>query len=157
MNYETMTRLLPVRVCLDPACGLDERWHWKGVVDPFGVVHFTDRRWSKAGARRLLLLAAKLWRERPSLGYLNTPEYEWLHLYLDARQAYEWALEAGFRLPAKLSWAERSKSLRLAVRQGVHVARDYPAIYQWMTHYWRDLDRRDRRIRAILERSAAPE
>lgn len=157
MTYEIMTRVLPVAVCLDPNCGIDERWHWTGRIDPFGIVHFTDRRWTRAGARRLLLLAAKAWRERPGSGYLNAPALEWLHLYVDAKQAYEWSREIGFRMPAKLSWHERSKSLRLAVKQGIHVAADYPSVYAWQTLWWRDLDRRNRRIKASIERSAADE
>lgn len=158
-TYQDVTAVIPVRVCLSDACGIDPKWHRAGVIDPFGglLVHWTDRRWSRAGSRRLLMLAAKVWRERPESGYLNTPEYAWLHLYLDSRQAYEWALAAGFRLPAKLSWADRSKSLRLAAKQGIHVAAEYPTVSSWQTGYWRDLDRRARRVRAVLERTAAPD
>jgi hypothetical protein len=156
-TYQALSALIPVPVCLSDACGIDPKWHRSGTIDPFGVVHFSDRRWTRAGARRFLMLAARAWRERPDSGYLNAPEYTWYHLYLDSKQAYEWAMAAGFRLPAKLSWADRTTSLRMAAKQGVHVAKEYPAVYSWQTGMWRDLDRRNRRIKRVLERTAAPD
>jgi hypothetical protein len=113
-------------------CGLSERQHRKGVIDPFGVVHFMDRRFTRRALRNFLLLVARRDREYGDLDYLNIPGYDWYYLWSDETTASMWAASLGVRLPARLSAQSRWKCLTLARKAGVKLSKR-PAIYAWAT------------------------
>lgn len=138
MTYaDIVSRLGFEGVCLRADCGLTDN-AVRGCLDPFGVVHWRERRVTRRGLRRFLLLVAK--RERladrivndaaPVRGYLNARRHAWLHTYLDARQADRWAAELGVRFPVEFSRQERSECLYLAWRSGANLSKR-PAIYSW--------------------------
>jgi hypothetical protein len=110
-------------------CGLSERRHERGVIF-LDVVHFADRRFTKRGARNLLMLLARREREADP-GFLNDPIYDFLYPALDALRAQELAGEAGFRLPARLFDREREQARALAERRHVSIRR-YPKLRSWL-------------------------
>lgn len=119
-------------VCDDPACGLPEDAHLRGFIDPFGVVHYTDRRFTRRSLRNLLLLVARRDREADP-GYLNLPQYEFYYLWKDNVTASKLALYFGYRLPARLSRKDRLRCLQLVRRYKVNLTRR-PALYAWATN-----------------------
>lgn len=110
-------------------CGLSERRHERGVLF-LGIVHFADRRFTRRGARNLLMLLARREREADP-GFLNDPIFDFLYPALDALRAQELALEAGFRLPARLFDRERAKARSLAARRSAAISR-YPRLRSWL-------------------------
>jgi hypothetical protein len=125
------------RVCLnDPPCGLSATAH-RGTIF-LGVIHFRDRRFSRRGLRKLLLLCAK--RDRlASVNFLNDPGLWFAYFYLDERKANEWAAQIGVRFPVSFSAPERR-----AVSLVPGLSRTMPAIWAWARRgvlvnerYWR--------------------
>ncbi len=113
-------------MCFDePPCGLSDTAH-RGTVDPFNVIHFRDRRFSRRGLRKLLLLAAR--RDRlVDPGFLNDERLYWhIHRYLDERRANEWAARIGVRFPVAYSAPERR-----AVSLVPGLSRKHSAVYAW--------------------------
>lgn len=102
-------------------CGLSPWRHRRGEVF-VGVLHFADRRMTKAGAKNLLMLAAR--RERTNDDFwLNTPEWAWFYEYRDAVRAQDLAGQFGFRLPSHLFDRERARCRALAAEQGIRLSR----------------------------------
>lgn len=111
-------------------CGLSAYRHRFGVIDPFGTLHFGDRRFTKRAAKNLLTAAAR--RERwADPGWLNTAEFTWLHLYHDAVAAQALAREAGFRLPSRLFDHERQIVRAIAVRDEIALSK-YERVRSWL-------------------------
>lgn len=104
-------------------CGLGANRHRGSIF--LGIVHWSDRRVTKRGLRRLLLLVAK--RDRfASPGFLNDPGLWWAHMYLDQRRADRWAEQLGVRFPASYSAPERR-----AVSLVPGLSRRHPAVWMW--------------------------
>ena len=129
MSIREMADRLGVRWC-GGGCGLSEWRHRGGAIDPFGVLHFSERRFTKRAARNFLVLAAKQ-RRLADPGYLNVPMYDWWYVWSDSRVAAKMARELGFVIPARL-WDEQKEECRmLAMRRGIRLHRDYPAVWAW--------------------------
>jgi hypothetical protein len=111
-------------------CPVSQRRHERGMIDGFGVIHFADRRFTKIGAKNLLMLIAKRDREDDP-GFLNDPIYDFLYPALDALRAQQLAGEMGFRLPARLFDKEREQARTLAARRHVSIRR-YPRLRSWL-------------------------
>jgi len=110
-------------------CGLPDKDHWKGVIDPFGVIHYADRRFTRRALRNLLLLVAR--RDRAAdKEFLNLPQFEFFYLWWDNVTASRMAMDLGVRLPARLSRFDRLRCLQLARKQGVALSRR-SSIYSW--------------------------
>lgn len=101
------------------------------------VLHWSDRRVTRRGLRRFLLLVAKRKRELAP-AYLNDPKLGWFHLYDDNREADKMAAKLGVRFPVEFSRTERWKCLWLAHKAKVPITRTHPALYSWAV---RGLDR----------------
>jgi hypothetical protein len=115
-------------VCMS-GCGIPAGDHWKGIIDPFGVAHYSSRRFTRRALRNLLLLVAR--RNRlADPGYLNIRGYDWYYLWLDNVEASRMAMDVGVRLPAKLSRLDRLRCQQLAARQGVRLSRR-SSLYAW--------------------------
>jgi hypothetical protein len=127
-----MARQLGITHC-GGGCGIDVRSHEAGFLDPFGVLHFRERRWTRAGAKRFLVLAARQ-RRREDPEYLNTEGWDWFYEYSDAVAAQRMASQLGFRLPARLFLHEKLRSARLARRRRIPLSQ-YPKVYAW-AHSW---------------------
>ena len=131
MTYsEVVNRLGLTGVCLG-GCGIRERSHKRGFIDPFGGVHWQERRVSKRGLRNFLLLVAKRDRTRPvegwtTRGFLNDPGLYWAAMYLDEQRANEWAGKLGVRFPIALSLPERR-----TVSLVPGLSRLHPAVWAW--------------------------
>jgi len=110
-------------------CGLPD--HWRGVIDPFGVVHYANRRFTRRALRNMLLLLAKARREHSDPRFLNIPEYDWYYLWWDNVMAYELAMDMGVRLPARLSRLDRLRCRQQARRAGIPLS-TRSAIYKWV-------------------------
>ena len=125
MTYLQVVEKLHLRqVCLG-ACGIQSRSHKRGFIY-LDVVHWQERRVSKRGLRRFLLLCAQRDR-RLDPGFLNDErQWWWLYLYTDQRRADQWAWQLGVRFPVTLSLPERR-----TVALVPNLARTYPAIYAW--------------------------
>ncbi len=103
--------------------------HWRGFIDPFGVAHFSRRRFTRRALRNLFLLVAR--RDRlADPQYLNIKGYDWYYLYVDNVAASRMAMDLGVRLPARLSRLDRLRCLQLARKQGVKLSRR-SSIYAW--------------------------
>jgi hypothetical protein len=132
MTYATVvSRLGLQQVCL--GCAITERSHRNGFIDGFGVVHWAERRVTKRGLRRLLLLVARRDRNRLNYdtewltrGFLNDRALYWAHFYFDEQRANEWAAKLGVRFPVEFSGPERRV---VALVPGL--SRSHPQIYQW--------------------------
>ena len=116
------------RVCLG-GCGLSATRHRTGTIDPFGTVHFADRRFTRRAAKNLLLLIAQRDREEDP-GFLNVELYDWFYLWRDSTTAVRLAANLGFRLPSRLFDGERELCRMLASRRGVKLSK-YKRVYQW--------------------------
>lgn len=127
MTYrEIADRLGIERVCVE-RCGLSEH-ALRGVVDGFDILHWRERRVTRRGLRRFLLLAARRKRLADE-SYLNDDrKFGYAYLYWDARQADLWAAELGIRFPVAFSRSERLRCL-LAAPRGL--ARRNPAMWAW--------------------------
>jgi hypothetical protein len=124
-------RDLAVDLELEPVCwgncGLSTARHRRGVVDPFGVAHWANRRMSRRGLRNFLLLVAR--RDRlADPGFLNTPDLAWAQRYFDEAKAAKWAARLGVRFPIDFSRAERLGVLAKAPKG---FARTHAAIWAW--------------------------
>ena len=127
MTYPEVIRRLGIeRVCLG-GCGLNAYRH-RGVIDPFDVIHWSDRRFTRRGLRRLLLLVARRSRE-DSPAFLNTPGMRFYALWWDEQRANSMAAQLGVRFPAAWSSQERLACLASAGRRPL--SRTHPAIYAW--------------------------
>jgi hypothetical protein len=104
-------------------CGLSDTAH-RGTTF-LGVTHWRERRMSKRGLRKFLLLLARR-RRMADPGYLNASSYWYIHRYLDERQANEWAAKIGVRFPVSFSAPERRS---VALVPGL--SRKQPAVWAW--------------------------
>lgn len=110
-------------------CGLSDRRHRLGVIDPFGTAHYANRRFTRRAAKNLLVLIAR--RNRTSdTGYLNVEVYDWWYVYDDSVTAERMALGLGFRLPARLFDRERAMCRLMADRRGVKLSA-YRRVMEW--------------------------
>lgn len=117
-------------VCLDGQCGLSATRHRTGVIDPFGVIHFRERRMSKRALRRFLLLVARRSRLN-SPDFLNEPQFNWYYSWSDNIEAGRLAAQLGARLPAALSRNDRLTCLTNARKAGIHLSIGWPQVYAW--------------------------
>jgi hypothetical protein len=116
------------QVCFG-GCGLSEYRHRLGIIDPFGVIHWRERRMSRRALRNFLLLVAK--RDRlANPEFLNLPDVDWSHPYFDNIEVGRLAARLGIRLPAALSSNDRLRTLTLARKRGAALS-TRPAIYAW--------------------------
>jgi hypothetical protein len=129
MTFSRMAAVAGAVVCTG-GCGLSWWRHDRGVLDPFGVIHYAERRFSRRSARHFLMLCAEAER-RTDIAFLNSPDYDFWYVYHDNVRAQEWAKQLGFRLPSHLSTIDRLYCTVLANRRGIHLARDYPTVYAW--------------------------
>ena len=131
MTYRDAALFLGIKqVCFDLNCGLSANRHETGVLDPFSVIHWRERRINRAGLRRFLLLAAKRARLNDP-EYLNEPQFHWLYLYRDNVEAGRLAANLGIRLPAALSRNDRLRCLTSARKYGIALSAGWPQIYKW--------------------------
>ena len=130
MTFADAALYLGVKQVCFGGCGLSVNRHRAGTIDPFGVIHWRERRMSKRALRRFLAMVARRNRLNDP-GYLNDPRYDWLYLYLDSRAADDLAGRLGVRLPAHLSRNDRLACLTAARRAGVHLSVAHPAAYAW--------------------------
>lgn len=128
MTVTEIAAALDVPVCVG-GCGLSISRHRAGVIDPFGIIHFAERRFTKRGAKNLLILVARITREQDP-GYLNIPLYDWFYLWSDCTTAAAYAGDLGFRLPAHLFNRERALCRDLAARRNVRLSK-YRRVYEW--------------------------
>lgn len=105
------------------------RRHLRGFIDVFGVVHYTDRRFTRRALRNMLLLVARRDREADP-GYLNLPRYDWYYLWSDNVTANRMALDLGVRIPAFLSRLDRMRCIQSAERWNIRLSKR-SAIYSW--------------------------
>lgn len=141
MRYaDVVARLGLQQVCFGD-CGLTDRAH-RGAIF-LGVIHWRERRLTRRGLRRFLLLVAKrdrlqtAWESQdifaPPRGFLNDPKLAFYHLWHDEMEANRMASSLGVRFPVEFSLRERSKAqLGLVGR-----VRQYPAIYAWASRRFR--------------------
>lgn len=122
-TYAALVDRLGIKgVCLG-GCGLTDHAH-KGSIF-LDVVHFGERRVSRRGLRKLLLLCARRDRLRDP-EFLNAAGLWWAAMYLDERKANEWADRIGYRFPISYSLPERRS---VALVPGL--SRRSPAVYAW--------------------------
>ena len=129
MTVSEIARQLDVPVCTG-GCGLSVSRHSRGTIDPFGVIHFAERRFTRRGARNLLLLIARRDREADA-GYLNVPVFDWWYVYHDSVTAARMARSLGFVIPARLWDLDREWCRLLAARRGVRLGK-YRRVYNWV-------------------------
>lgn len=130
MTYaDVVDRLGFEQVCLG-GCGITVRSHRTGFTDPFGVTHWSERRMTRRGLRRFLLLIAERTR-RADVHYLNAKTLSWFHRWDDERRASEWAARLGVRFPAEISRRERLLCLAEAAQRNIALSATHPAIYAW--------------------------
>lgn len=129
VNIQEMADRLGVVICVG-GCGLSASRHRAGVIDPFGIIHFAERRFTKRGAKNLLMLVARRAREMDP-GYLNIALYDWWYVYSDSVVAFRLARgDLGIRLPAHLFDRERARCRDLAARRNVRLSK-YRRVYEW--------------------------
>ena len=127
MTVEEIGVALGVPICTG-GCGLSASRHRTGTIF-LGVIHFAERRFTKRGAKNLLILASRRAREMDP-GYLNIPLYDWFYLWSDCTVAAAYASDLGFRLPAHLFDHERALCRALAARRNVRLSK-YRRVYEW--------------------------
>ena len=131
MTFAEIGQRVGARHCMG-GCGLSERAHTLGVIDPFGVVHYAERRFNRRSARRFLMGCARNERQQdPEMLNDTSGRLAFWYLHHDAVRAAEMAALCGFRIPARLSKLDRLRCIQLAMKAQVHLARDWPAIYAW--------------------------
>jgi hypothetical protein len=128
MTFTELANRLEVKWC-SGGCGLSTTKHREGCIDPFGVIHFAERRFTRRSARNFLILVARMDRESDP-GFLNIDLYDWFYVYLDSVDAARMAKAAGFRLPAPLFDAQRQRCRDLAARRGVKLSK-YRKVWNW--------------------------
>lgn len=128
MMVGEVSRLLDIDICVG-GCGLSVTRHREGCIDPFGTVHFAERRRTKRALRNLLLLVARRDREADA-EYLNVEVFDFFYQYSDSIAANRMALQMGIRLPAALFNHQREMCRLLAARRGVKLTR-YRKVYEW--------------------------
>jgi hypothetical protein len=124
-----MAATLGVTVC-GGGCGI-ARDHKAGFIDPFGVLHWADRKVTRKGARRFLLLVARLRRESDPAHINDYGLYDWWYLARDAVAAQKMAVGCGFRLPGWLFDRDKDLCRALAARRGVKLSK-YPLVVKWL-------------------------
>lgn len=115
-------------------CGLSERAH-RGIIDPFDVIHWRERRMTRRGLRRFLLLVARRDRVMPSnadpsaptRGFLNDGSMLAFHLHWEEQYANMLASFLGVRFPAELSKHERERAAKALAGR----TRQWPAVTAW--------------------------
>ena len=93
--------------------------------EPWAIEQGWDaRRWTRRGARNFLLRcwAADYGSPRGPIAIAEANLW-----------AASWAQGLGFRIPPAAFDRDRARVLRLAAKEGVMLARDFPAIYRWAT------------------------
>jgi hypothetical protein len=125
LSYRKMSLILGVPFCAG-GCGIDERRHRAGTLF-MGVIHWSERRFSRRGARNFLLLAARREREADP-EFLNAPHLRFYHVWWDAQRAAELAATLHFRFPAEASLRDRARCYQLARQQRVRLI---PRIRRW--------------------------
>jgi hypothetical protein len=120
------------RVCLG-GCGLNDYRHRGSIF--LNVIHWRERRVTRRGLLRFLLLVARRNREKDP-GYLNDRKFRFLYTWIDHRAADDMAGLLGIRFPVAFSRRERAGVLWDAMRQNIHLASTHPAIYAWA---WRGI------------------
>lgn len=129
MTYDQAAKRLEVPWC-DGGCGLSITRHKTGCIDPFGVIHFTNRKPTKRGYARFLTLVARMDREADG-EYLNRIDlYDWFYCYIDSVNAARMAKQLGFRLPASIFEREREMVRLLAAHRGVKLTK-YRKVWSW--------------------------
>ena len=129
MTISEMARRLDVPVCTG-GCGLSATRHRTGMIDPFGAIHYAERRFTKRGAKNLLVLASRHAREMDP-EYLNIPLYDWWYVYADSVAASRMAMNLlGFRLPARLFDHDRARCRALAAARNVRLSK-YRRVNDW--------------------------
>lgn len=128
MTVDEMAARLDIPWC-PGGCGLSESRHRTGTIF-LGVVHYSRRRFTKRGAKNLLMLVARRAREMDP-EYLNIPLYDWWYVYADSVAASKLAFNLlGIRLPAHLFDRERALCRDLAARRNVRLSK-YRKTYEW--------------------------
>ena len=128
MTVEEIGVALGVPICTG-GCGLSASRHRTGTIF-LGVIHFAERRFTKRGAKNLLMLVARRAREMDP-GYLNIALYDWWYVYSDSVVAFRLARgDLGIRLPAHLFDRERARCRDLAARRNVRLSK-YRRVYEW--------------------------
>jgi hypothetical protein len=127
MTYPEVIEHLGIEKVCFGGCGLNTYRHRGSIV--FGVIHWADRRVSRRGLRRLLLLVAKRERlEDPE--FLNDRYLGYYHLWHDEQRANELAAQLGMRFPAEFSRVERLRCLALMGRRKLR-PQGYATILDW--------------------------
>ena len=127
MTYQEMADQLGVPFC-PGGCGITTRSHDQGFLF-FGVLHFTDRRFTRRGAKNFLMQVAYRARHIDEF-WLNDPRFDWMYLHNDSVMAQKFAGKLGFRIPASLFDEERERCILLARKRGIKLSR-YPEVYAW--------------------------
>lgn len=128
MTYpEIVAELDLTHICLG-GCGITIRSHRTGFIY-LNVVHWQDRRVTRRGLFRFLLLVARRNREDDP-GYLNDPKYDWLYVWIDHRAADDMGHRLGVRFPVEFSRYARSLVFWKAKWAGVPLSK-HPAAYSW--------------------------
>lgn len=130
MTFVDVSLALEIKSVCFGGCGLSATRHRTGIIDPFDVIHFADRRMSKRALRRFLLLSVRRTRLNDP-AYLNHPSFNWFYLYQENTWAGRLAGLLGMRLPVALSRNDRLSCLTLARKAGVRLSASHPAVYAW--------------------------
>ncbi len=131
MTFSEMAARLDVPFC-GGGCGIASwvRDHDAGFVDPFNVVHWRERRFTRRGAKNFLVLVAR-WERMNDPEMLNDLDiYDWWYPHHDSVRAQAMAGQLGFRIPAHLFDIERERCRLLARKRGIRLSH-YPAIQAW--------------------------
>jgi hypothetical protein len=115
-TYRDLALRYEVEVCFD---GCFRRDHRRGAVDSMGTIHWSDRRVTRSGLRRFLMLVSESWRGSsvfdnlvPPTTWTRRPERELaaLRVYNGHVFAYRTALhDLGIRLPASLAAEDKAR------------------------------------------------
>lgn len=82
------------------------------------------KRWTRRGSRNLLLQS---W----AVNYGLPRDFH--DIYDADRWIVGWAGTFGFRIPGAAFDRDRARVLRLAAKEGVHLAKEFPEIWKWAT------------------------
>jgi hypothetical protein len=127
MTYREMATQLKTPFC-DGGCGMNDELHEQGLVF-LNVLHWSERRFTRRGAKNFLVLIAKH-KRLSDPEFLNIEKFDWLYIHNDAVMAQAWAKMFGFRIPGSLFDRDRDRLIRLARKRGVNLS-TYPAVYAW--------------------------
>lgn len=126
MKYEEIASRENVRLCTD--CEFDKVWnHSRGTANPSrGTVHWAERRVTRIGLRRFLMLVAAIKKSH------NRGQPKWQQVYEQNQYAYHRALtEYHVRLNRKLSMTDRAKVRLWMGKAGVLSAEEHRSIARW--------------------------